>query len=620
MSDPQLIADLSTLQSPPSLAAIDRQTAVGNEVNTLSIIGTTSVVPITADAQASEIEDAEPIADVAVTEVTQGDRFATSADEAEVASPRDVPRLRVDLLPLTHPLASTEPKRTSPHAKDSSAAAEALFGIKSIGPTQWYDASAMPSLIAIRDVPSTKPAADASSAENEATAKDAAQLVESKRAPSPVVKSSPRVVVPIARAPVAQAPVAQVPVARAPVAQTPVLQTSAPQQGDVLPVPAPPQTVAQRVAPNQQKPNQENQLAHSDDNARNHSTPKAIATPVVAPRGNSTATLTRTIPLQRGPVQAGRPTARPPVSREMLAVRKMADGHTFAGFDFASRRALYSAEAEFISSLRVLTRALDRRDGNKEHAAALAEGITALEESVDFLASGSELEADFDVSMIVAGHRTSVLRGGDGLREMTPLDAVQHYYAFAQQRLADAVAGEPSGSFALYGLGKMHAALAVEPGANPEALEPKAMVFHQAALKASPTNYMAANELAVLLARYGQLDEARNLLRHSISIDPQPSTWHNLAMVHAQLGEQQLAEAASAEHTFAQKRPVGNPNETTVSPVLWLEPNDFSRTSDQARTPAASDSTMPSTTSAPVHQTAASKQSDGGVFGMFKRK
>ncbi|MEZ6070181.1 MAG: hypothetical protein R3C10_07840 [Pirellulales bacterium] len=378
-------------------------------------------------------------------------------------------------------------------------------------------------------------------------------------------------------------------------------------EAPVAPQPATAATIDQLVASAQ---------AHNNAEAR-----RQFRAP--ANRGQAAAPQSRVNPLL---AQAPRQAAPPSMSREMLAVRKMADMHTFNGFDLAARRALFSAEAEFVSALRVLTRAADRQTGKKERAEALAEGILALEESTDFLASGSELEADYDVSMIVSGHRTEVLRGAENLSAMTPLEASQHYYAFAQQRLADAVAGEPSGSFALYGLGKLYAARCLEPGANPEALEPKAMVFHQSALMSCPLNYMAANELAVLLARYGKLEKARDLLVHSVRIAPQASTWHNLATVHAELGERQLADAATAERTYAEHRAPSSVSDAEVSPVRWLEPGDFARSSDQTRSPMATTNTEPTikptveskpTVKTPVQQTAAK---DDGLFGLFKRK
>jgi tetratricopeptide (TPR) repeat protein len=53
--------------------------------------------------------------------------------------------------------------------------------------------------------------------------------------------------------------------------------------------------------------------------------------------------------------------------------------------------------------------------------------------------------------------------------------------------------------------------------------------------------------LGVLLARSGQLEEARDLLKQSLRVNPATQSWANLAKVHARLNEPQLAQLAKAE-------------------------------------------------------------------------
>jgi len=71
------------------------------------------------------------------------------------------------------------------------------------------------------------------------------------------------------------------------------------------------------------------------------------------------------------------------------------------------------------------------------------------------------------------------------------------------------------------------------------------MALYQAALIVDPKNYMACNELGVLMARYGDLDAAENQFVHSLSIKAEPEAWHNLATVYRAKG--QSAKAAQAE-------------------------------------------------------------------------
>ena len=104
---------------------------------------------------------------------------------------------------------------------------------------------------------------------------------------------------------------------------------------------------------------------------------------------------------------------------------------------------------------------------------------------------------------------------------------------------------------ALHALGKLHGALAQKKGIPIVAPEAKAMVFYQAALLVYPKNYMAANDLGVLLAQCGNYAEARAMLEHSLSLCRQSTSWQNLAVVYRQLGQTALAARAGQQATSA---------------------------------------------------------------------
>ena len=57
-----------------------------------------------------------------------------------------------------------------------------------------------------------------------------------------------------------------------------------------------------------------------------------------------------------------------------------------------------------------------------------------------------------------------------------------------------------------------------------------------------------------MLARSGQLHEAKDLLKKSLLINPAPQAWQNLALVHRRLGEQELAQLADSEYQLALQR------------------------------------------------------------------
>lgn len=264
----------------------------------------------------------------------------------------------------------------------------------------------------------------------------------------------------------------------------------------------------------------------------------------------------------------------------MEAVSRQAQQMIQHGYELGGRGALYSARAEFISALRTIAQALDVQTGNRQHTQALAAGLKALEEAEHFIPQGSRLEADLDIGSLVRAHRTPVAKV---LPEdkLLPVIVLQRYYTFAQEQLAAAGGAEEAASMALFGLGKTYTALAGQQAPSIVAPEPKAMVFHQAALSTDPGNFLAANELAVLASHYGQYATARALLQYSISISPHSSVWKNLAAVHKRLGEEQLAQAAEREALAATRREatakLGN-REGIIpsSEITWVDPATFS--------------------------------------------
>ena len=192
-----------------------------------------------------------------------------------------------------------------------------------------------------------------------------------------------------------------------------------------------------------------------------------------------------------------------------------ADQRVRQGFQLAEQGALYLARAEFIAALKLIAQANDARQGTRWHSKAVTAGFLALKESTDFVSQNAGIE-DADVAKIVSGHKTPILKRVE-ISEMTPIVAAQHYYTYAQEQLSGAAAQEVIGSMALYGLGK--AVIAGVGNKSPD-LEytGQARALYRAALMAEGKNYLAANELGVLLSENGQPELARELLTRSISL------------------------------------------------------------------------------------------------------
>lgn len=276
------------------------------------------------------------------------------------------------------------------------------------------------------------------------------------------------------------------------------------------------------------------------------------------------------------PLASERPVdVRPPAPLDVAAlapVSQQAELRVDEAFRYARRGALYAARAELIQALRTISQAVDTLERSNRRSQALAAGFQAMKEAEDFFVGSDTLEHDLDVEGIVLAHRTPVLKG-QSLEGVSSLAALQQYYAYAQQQFAIAAAGTPAGSKALYGLGKVHMTLGRESGNDRSHQTPKAMAFFQAAMQADERNYLAANELGVLLAEFGQLAEAKRVLVHSVSMHSHPEGWQNLAVVHMRLGEHELARKANYERELLLAR---SPEALRRDrPVTWVGPQEF---------------------------------------------
>ena len=278
-----------------------------------------------------------------------------------------------------------------------------------------------------------------------------------------------------------------------------------------------------------------------------------------------------------------------PRSEQLEGIARQSDRHVRHGFELAGKGAYFAARAEFVAALRLLAQGLDAEYQTNVHSQSLAAGLTALEEAEDFIPKGSHLEADLDMPGLIANHRTPVLKDADA-RTVAPMLALRCYFTFAQEQLAAAARHEIAGAMALHALGKLHSAYARHKTIRVGAAEPKAMTFYQAAMLVFPRNYMAANDLGVLLAQAGAWPEARAALEHSLSIRGQSAGWHNLAVVYQQLGQNDLAGRANWQAETARRAEAARAGGVSVAraAVDPLDGSAFLRASGGRRSAAAS--------------------------------
>ena len=270
-----------------------------------------------------------------------------------------------------------------------------------------------------------------------------------------------------------------------------------------------------------------------------------------------------------------------------------------AGFSLGRSGALYAARDQFISVLRQVAVAKDSETRSDKHLKLLAKGLRALDEAEDFLPKGNLLEVDIKTNQIAASHRTPLLNGDITPIELSAQEAAALYARHAAVLLGEAVANEPAGSMALYGLGKTFARLETQ-SKDPTAGQ-KCNVMYRAAVTSHPENYLAANELGVRLAKSGHYESAQSMLRHAAKQPSNATVYENLAAVEQALGNQaEATKLANAARRVAQ-REYANNEVSRRHGVTWVDPKAF-QSGNPAIAPQAAETVSQSPPQAPATQ------------------
>jgi hypothetical protein len=211
-------------------------------------------------------------------------------------------------------------------------------------------------------------------------------------------------------------------------------------------------------------------------------------------------------------------------------------------FDLAQRGATYSANLEFREVISLCALELDAREGVTTHRDAMRQGLIALDEADEISGHRIDWSDAADVRLATAGHSTPVLHGN-----VPPgadaIQVVQLYYSYAEERLALACQGLPGASVAYYGWARTF----VQPGTRYVHAAGKEAMLQRVALRVAPQNVLAGNELGVLLAQHGHLDEAESLFKQCVATDATPEAWQNLGAVYARKGNVEASRAAMSE-------------------------------------------------------------------------
>lgn len=237
----------------------------------------------------------------------------------------------------------------------------------------------------------------------------------------------------------------------------------------------------------------------------------------------------------------------------------------------ANRGAHYAAREQFEKIMRVTCQALDAQVGRPVHTRGLARGLRAIEEAEDFGLNGDSPESDLHLGGFIAGHSTPVLKNVPS-SEITTILAMQAYYRYAVEQLSIAGNNEPISGKALFSLGRIESMLSSKNGQLAGG-GPKALAFYHASLAVHPTNGRAANELGVMLARRGRLQDARNVLQQAARTEP--TALINLSKVYGRMGDGRRSQQFAQQAQMVAARNPGVFQSGPASGVRWVDNTTF---------------------------------------------
>ena len=279
---------------------------------------------------------------------------------------------------------------------------------------------------------------------------------------------------------------------------------------------------------------------------------------------DSVPTEVEQLPVRRkSEVTAANPAMDLPEGVNMKAVQQIEYGKSLA-----RRGAAFGAKNSFHNAMRLIAQAVDYQTGTQDYTDSLYRATVALKEADDFFFAQGENGGRVDVPSIARNHESMILSPAQ-MQSMTPVQAMQEYYNYIQKNYAVAGGNSIVASEAMFCLGKLYVVKGKDIIEGSPLDNAKAIVHHRAALECNDGNYKSANELAVLLAKTGRLDQAKNLLLHSLKIKQVPQAWENLAFVHDQLGERDLAQLAITEFQRMMNAP------PTTQQINWVAPQQF---------------------------------------------
>gem|GEM_PF-6694301 len=283
----------------------------------------------------------------------------------------------------------------------------------------------------------------------------------------------------------------------------------------------------------------------------------------------------------------------------------------------AEKGALYAAEEQLLQTLWLIAQAGDEAADSHRHTEALTSALLAWREAEDLAPAIGPTVTSSHVKLLIDSHRTPLppeLEEGP----VQALDVLQAYFAFAQDRMLEAVGHEPAATHVLYGLGRLQTAPTRLTTPRLRLGGAKAIAILQTALDVDERNYAAANELGVLLARCGRLEESRATLLQAASVVGEPEVWENLVAVGHRLGDGNLVRHANTQLLAARERRARGESPSaapSASQIHWVTPETFATAPPETGLAAAHPPLSPPPQ--PPTPTVADNPDAGGRKGLF---
>ncbi len=218
------------------------------------------------------------------------------------------------------------------------------------------------------------------------------------------------------------------------------------------------------------------------------------------------------------------------------------------------RNATQLAQKTALDSLRMIVARGDAIEGGDVHTRQLESALTAFRECTDFWSPRGPIDHATMVRLI-ADHDTDVLKGRT-LIDLSPIQAIEAYLAFAKESLVQAAGPVREASDAITLLGQIQTCMSEPVDALDVAI---ALSMQRAAVQVDPSSAYSAYEFGKLLLEQGIADEAVLQLMRATEIQPSRSGHTLLAQAAMKTGNVEVARTSTAA--------LSNPKLTDVLPT-----------------------------------------------------